>query len=144
MKVCVRLASRSLSALAFSVAAALVLGAPLAQAAPAAQAAAAQSTVPFLNGGIGAISQEKMKSEAPQWPLRLTFSAKASNEYVANVHLTIHNHAGAEVLNAKGLGPLTYVRLTPGEYRITAVHDGKKQERTLEVGQSTAVNFHWE
>lgn len=141
MNGCVRRTRKPWGAIALSAALALGIGVPLAHAAPA---AATESTVPFLNGGIGASSQEKMKSEAAQWPLRLTFSAKASDEYVANVHLTIHDHAGTEVLNAKGVGPLTYVRLSPGKYQVTAVHDGKKQERTIEVGHGTAVNFHWE
>lgn len=140
-------ALESLSVATVSAAALFALGAPVAFAAPAAEAQAAiqQATgqTNYLNGGIGAGSQDKMKSEAPNWPLHITFSEGAQNDYLADVRLTIHDAKGAEVLDLKNAGPLTYVRLTPGEYRISAEHKGRKEERSVNVGKSTAVNFHW-
>lgn len=135
----------SWSVAAISAVAMLALGAPAAAAAsPAAASQSEARQAPYLNGGVGQGSQDKMKSEAAQWPLHLTFSAKADNDYVADVQLAIHDHQGAEVLKLKDAGPITYVRLPPGSYRISANHDGKEKVRSVDVGRSSAVNFHWD
>lgn len=140
-------ALESLGVATISAAALCMLGAPAVWAAPAAATpSAAQPGVqqaPYLNGGIGENNQEKMKAEASRWPLHLTFSAGPKNEYLADVQLSIHDHQGAEVLKLDQAGPLTYVRLAPGEYRIRAEHKGQKEERTLKVGKHTAASFHW-
>lgn len=140
-------ALESLSVATVSAAALFALGAPVAFAAPVAETQPATQQAggqaEYLNGGIGAGSQEKMKSEARNWPLHITFSATAQNDYLADVHLTIHDAKGAEVLNLKDAGPITYVRLAPGDYRVSAEHKGEKEERNVKVGESTAVNFHW-
>lgn len=136
----------SWSVAAISAAAMMALGAPVTSAAAASPAATRPEArqVPYLNGGVGEDSQEQMKSEAAQWPLRMTFSANANNEYAAGVQLAIRDHQGAEVLKLKDAGPITYVRLAPGKYRISANHNGQEQVRSVDVGRSTAVNFHWD
>lgn len=105
----------------------------------------AASGVAYLNGGIDNDSQEQMRKQAHDWPLRMTFSAQANNAFAANVRLAVVDKQGKSVLQLDSAGPLTYVRLSPGEYRVTASYEGKEQTRTVHVGEkSSDVNFHWE
>lgn len=103
------------------------------------------SGVKYVNGGIGHDSQESMRKDAHNWPLRITFSEQANNEFVADADLSVFDKAGKSVMHLKGAGPLTYLRMQPGEYRITAVHNGKTLTRTVHVGdKGLDVHFHWE
>ncbi|TAN09489.1 MAG: carboxypeptidase regulatory-like domain-containing protein [Burkholderiaceae bacterium] len=135
-----------------AAAAAMVLGLGTAGTSAAAQSSAGSAGPPaaqtvggvsYLNGGIGEASQKAMRRDAANWPLRMTFSESANNDYVADVKLDVRNRHGQDVLMLNDAGPLTYVRLKPGEYRISAEHRGKQQVRTVNVGLGTEVNFHW-
>lgn len=108
--------------------------------APATQTA---NGVVYVNGGIGEASQRAMRRDAPNWPLRMTFSESATNDYVADVKLEVQNDAGKDILTLDDVGPITYIRLRPGAYRISAEHHGKLQVRSISVGLGTEVNFHW-
>lgn len=126
-------------------------------AAPATQAKAAQPVaqedatmfelVPgslYLNGGIGQDEQQSMHKDAHHWPLRMTFSDRSDNEFVAGVHLKVFDHAGKAVLRLQDAGPMTYVQLPQGEYRVTASYKGDMLSRMMHVGpKGLDANFHW-
>lgn len=97
----------------------------------------------YVNGGIGQLSQRAMRREAQNWPLRMTFSESRSYDYVADVRLEVADDSGGVIFTLEKAGPITYVSLKPGAYRIVANHDGQEQTRKVNVGLSTEVNFHW-
>lgn len=140
--------------LAWSPALALALLAPAWAAAPPPVAVATPTEdvtmfalVPgavYLNGGIGKDEQQRMEHDARHWPLRLVFSDKPQNEYVAGVHLKVFNHQGQAVLRLKDAGPLTYVQLPQGDYRIDARYKGELLTRSVHIGpEGLETNFHW-
>lgn len=98
----------------------------------------------YLNGGIGQGEQVSMHKDARHWPLRMTFSDKSNNEFVAGVGLKVFDAHGQAVLRLKDAGPMTYVQLPQGEYHITASYKGDTLARTVHVGpKGLDANFHW-
>lgn len=103
-----------------------------------------QSGVSYLNGGIGDDEQVQMRGDARKWPLRMTFSEGDAGAYVADAEVKITGKGGKTVFTLSGAGPLTYVKLSPGEYRVVVTHGGKSLSRSTRVGRkSTDLNFHW-
>lgn len=99
----------------------------------------------YVNGGIGEGQTRYMQSIAKNWPMRIMFSQLKANEFVAGVNLQITDRSNATMLQVDSAGPLTYVQLPPGAYRITATHDGQSQTRNVTVGRNNKsdVHFHW-
>lgn len=99
----------------------------------------------YLNGGIGADEEQMMRKAAKDWPLRMIFSARKDNEFVADVRLLVTNAKGAPVLMLHGAGPMTYAMLPAGKYRISASHKGQTETREVTLDGKTGrdVYFHW-
>ena len=104
----------------------------------------AQDGVSYLNGGIGAGEQEQMRRDAHSWPLHMTFSEGKNGDFVADAQVKIMDKAGKTVLDVNGAGPLTYVKLSPGEYRVMAEHNGKSITQAVHVGKAGSnLYFRW-
>jgi hypothetical protein len=99
----------------------------------------------YVNGGIGDGQTLYMQSIAKNWPMRIMFSQLKANEFVAGVNLQITDKSNATMLQLDSAGPLTYVQLPPGAYRVTATHDGQSQTRNVTLGRNSKsdVHFHW-
>ncbi|WP_296869960.1 hypothetical protein [Tibeticola sp.] len=126
---------------------ALALGAavPLAQAQDERVVVGPMRVTTYLNGGIGADEEQMMRKAAKDWPLRMIFSEKKDNEFVADVRLLVTNAKGAPVLMLHGAGPMTYAMLPAGKYRISASHKGQTETREVTLDGKTGrdVYFHW-
>ena len=99
----------------------------------------------YLNGGIGADEQQYMRKVAKDWPLRMIFSENKDNEFVADVDVLITDMRGNLYLQLSNGGPMTYVMLPTGKYRITASFRGLSETRevTLNAKSGRDVYFHW-
>ncbi len=99
----------------------------------------------YLNGGIGVDGRHVMHTQRKHYNLQLRFAQVKTGEYLSAVSVTITPQAkkGAP-LHFEDAGPLLYVRLHPGSYRITAVFEGRKQVRTVTVGKApTDFVIYW-
>jgi hypothetical protein len=100
--------------------------------------------VSYLNGGIGEAEQDQMRRDAKGWPLHMTFSEGKAGAFVADAQVTITDKAGKTVFTLSGAGPLTYVKLSPGDYHVVASHNGKSLARQVHVGhKSENLYFRW-
>jgi hypothetical protein len=99
----------------------------------------------FVNGGVSQEEEAYMRKIAKDWPLRMIFSERKDNEFVADVNLTVTDHRGAPVLVLNNGGPMTYAMLPAGKYRISARFRGitESREVTLDGKQGKDVYFHW-
>jgi hypothetical protein len=99
----------------------------------------------FMNGGVGKDDEAFMRKVAKDWPLRMIFSERKDNEFVADVHLSVADSRGAPVLVLNAAGPMTYAMLPAGKYRITATLHGKTEAHdvTLDGKAGRDVYFHW-
>jgi len=115
----------------------------------AASASAAPMSNPemgsYLNGGIGVDGRQAMYAQRKHYNLQLRFAQVKTGDYLSPVSVTITPQAkkGAP-LHFEDVGPLLYVRLHPGRFRISAVSEGHKQVRTVTVGKaSTDLVIYW-
>ncbi len=99
----------------------------------------------YVNGGVGKEDEAHMRKIAKDWPLRMIFSERKDNEFVADVNLFVTDHRGAPVLVLHNTGPMTYAMLPAGKYRISAIFHGVTESRevTLDGKQGRDVYFHW-
>ena len=105
----------------------------------------AEANVPVLVGGITKDDETAMQRQARQWPMRLVFSERRDNEFVADVDLVVRDAKGHEVLALDDTGPMTYVKLPPGRYTVQATFDGHPQVRhvALDGRAGQDVYIHW-
>lgn len=99
----------------------------------------------YVNGGVGKAEQAQMHATARDWPLRMTFSQNKDNEFVPNVNVQVRNHRGVQVFSLQNAGPLLYVNLPAGKYRVNAMLHGVTQARDVTLGSAkgTDIYFHW-
>jgi hypothetical protein len=104
-----------------------------------------ENGITFLSGGIGKTEASAMKNEARHYPLSMVFSATKTNEYLADVLVTLKNEAGKKLLSAVSDGPIMLVKLPAGEYKVAAEINGKTLHRTVRVSGKgdRRLEFHW-
>ena len=90
----------------------------------------------YINGGVGKDGRQALRAERRHYNLRLAFAQARTGEYLAGVTVTIHQLGSSEpTVRYEDSGPMFYIRLAPGHYRVTAEYRGKKQVHTLVVGR---------
>ena len=99
----------------------------------------------YLNGGVGVSDEQHMRNVAKDWPLRMIFSERKDNEFVADVSLLVTDTRGTPYLQLSSGGPMTYAMLPAGKYRVTARFKGQSETRevTLDGKAGRDVYFHW-
>jgi len=104
-----------------------------------------EGAVTWVSGGIGRTESAAMEAEAKNYPLRMFFSIEKTVEYLADVHVTIKDHSGTDVLSTTSEGPIMLVKLPAGEYTVVAEAFGKVLHETVTVGAKGAeeLSFHW-
>lgn len=101
--------------------------------------------ITYMSGGVGKPEAAAMREEARHYPLSMVFSAAKDNEFLADVHVTIKDKAGKQMLGAVSDGPIMVVKLPAGKYSVAAEAHGKTLRRTVEVPAhgDRQVSFHW-
>lgn len=97
----------------------------------------------FRCGGVGEEDQQRMKAEAAQHALMLTF-ATADGAYVADVDVEIRR-GGQAVLQGHCGGPIMLVDLAPsGSYEVLATARGHTQRQSISIGSKPAsITLRW-
>jgi len=103
------------------------------------------TTSAYLNGGIGADEQATMRSLAKEFPLRVMFSEGRDGEFLADIPLVILDSGGNSILALRGAGPMLYVMLPRGRYKVSARYKGvtRTQQVTLMGSNGKDLLFHW-
>lgn len=96
--------------------------------------------------GVGLDERESMAVERPDHNLLLTFATKGTGEYQADVAVTVSDKAGKPVASFTSPGPICYLNLEPGRYRISATVHGDTLSKTADVRGRGAheLYFYWE
>jgi opacity protein-like surface antigen len=104
-----------------------------------------QNGITYVNGGVGVEEQAAMKAQRADYNLLLTFATQQSGAYRSDIQLDIMNAKGTDLLSVANVGPMFFVKLTPGTYRISAAAEGKTFKRTVKVGNAPKeIVLHWE
>ena len=103
-----------------------------------------QGDVTYVSGGVGADEKAEMEALRGSYNLQLLFALRRG-EYLSGVRVAITDGSGHAVLDAVSDGPMFFVNLQPGAYKINAELDGRGLEKTVNVGsrKATRVNLLW-
>jgi hypothetical protein len=104
------------------------------------------ATSAYLNGGVGLDEQAAMRSVAKAFPLRIVFSENKNRQFLADIPMVIANSSGNAIFELRAAGPMLYVMLPQGRYKVSARYKGVIQthEVMLAGKDGKDVNFHWE
>jgi hypothetical protein len=118
-------------------------GEQLAKADATTQGVQNSSVIAYLSGGIG--EDDPMLQASENYNLHMVFAAKDSGEYLAEIKVMIEDTKGRRILEAESPGPVFYVKLPAGSYRITAAYQGIQLRKQVTVNDrvSRDLYFHW-
>jgi hypothetical protein len=99
----------------------------------------------YVNGGIGKDEEAAMRRVAKEFPLRMTFSERKDGEFIADVPVVIADARGNPVFELSKAGPMLYVMLPNGKYKVSARFKGltESQQVTLAGKGGKDLYFHW-
>ncbi len=99
----------------------------------------------YINGGVGKNEEATMHRVAKEFPLRITFAERRDGEFIADVPVVISDEKGNPVLELSKAGPMLFVMLPDGKYRVSARFEGltESQEVILRGKAGRDVYFHW-
>ena len=124
----------------------LCAGAPLVQAQDKPVAVQTTGSIQFMNGGVDKAEETFMRKAAKDFNLRVEFSERKDNEFVADASLNITDLGGKPVFVLRNAGPIVNVKLPDGEYRVAASFHGRTETRvvTLRGSAGEDLYFHWQ
>lgn len=130
---------------------AAMLGATLAASLPlsaSAQGSVVVETITattYMNGGIGKDEEAAMRRVAGEFPLRMTFSERKDGEFVADVPVVITDARGSPVFELSNAGPMLYVMLPNGKYKVNARFKGLTESQNVTIAGKGGKDlyFHW-
>lgn len=103
-----------------------------------------QNGISYLSGGIGDSGQKQMREQRGNYNLLLTFAAKQTGAYLADVQVDIMDASGKQLLSVPNTGPMFFAKLQPGTYRINATAEGKTFKRSVKLDKAPkAMVLHW-
>ncbi|MFJ4386304.1 carboxypeptidase regulatory-like domain-containing protein [Pseudomonas sp. NPDC089408] len=131
------------SALPWTLAAAADLNAPIDMQAVQLQPQE-QNGVRYLQGGIGQDEANALR-KTPGYDLHVELSTGPEGKFQSGATVDIHSAQGQPVLSVTDVGPLLYVQLPPGQYKVTGTSQGETVQQAVTVnGKSPAtVNLNW-
>jgi len=100
----------------------------------------------YLNGGIGREEVEAMRLQAKHFSLQILFSQGKHGTLLTDVGVHIADGKGNPVFRKKSVGPMLYVDLPAGEYKVTGVYQGHKQAHKISIvkgGKSQRLILNW-
>ena len=96
----------------------------------------------YINGGIGQEEADDMRANAGQYNLRLYFSEAKQGQSISDVAVTITDKKGNVKLEIVDAGPMLFVHMENGTYRVTSQHNGVVFTKTVKVANHKGVNVH--
>ena len=96
----------------------------------------------YINGGIGQEEADDMRLHAGEYNLRLYFSEAKQGRSISDVTVTVTDKKGNVKLEVADAGPMLFVHMENGVYKITSQHNGVILTKTVKVLNRKGVNVH--
>ena len=96
----------------------------------------------YINGGIGQEEADDMRLHAGEYNLRLYFSEAKLGRSISDVAVTIADKKGNVKLEVADAGPMLFVHMDNGIYKITSQHNGVIFTKTVKVVNRKGINVH--
>ena len=99
--------------------------------------------IPHESTGIG--DDDPLAAIVGDFNLQLVFATQGSGEYLADVDVLIADAKGNALLDEKSPGPIFFVRLPAGSYRINANFRGMPLRKSVTISNRRLQNlyFYW-
>lgn len=99
----------------------------------------------YLNGGVGKDEQDAMHRVAKEFPLRMMFSERKDGEFILDIPVVISDEHGNPIFELPKAGPMLYVMLPNGKYKVSARFKGLTETQTVTLTGKEGVDlyFHW-
>lgn len=103
-----------------------------------------QNGVRYLQGGIGQDEANALR-KTPGYDLHVELSTGPEGKFQSGATADIQNAQGQPVLSVTDAGPLLYVQLPPGKYKVTGNAQGETVQQLVTVNGKTpaTVNLNW-
>lgn len=103
-----------------------------------------QNGIRYLEGGIGQDEANALR-KTPGYDLHVELSTGPEGKFQSGASVDIQNAQGNSLLNLQDAGPLLYVQLPPGQYRVIGQADGTTVQQHVTVnGKAPAtVSLNW-
>ena len=110
---------------------------------PASLEASAENN--YLNGGIGTEEADAIRLKAASFPLRITFSQGKDGKSIAGATVSITDSKGKPVFDLQDAGPILYVKLPNGSYKLKAEYEGVSISKNVALAgkKGTNVYLNW-
>ena len=101
------------------------------------------ATIPHESAGIA--DDDPLAAIAGGYNLQLVFATQGSGEYLADIKVLIADAKGNTLLDEESPGPIFFVKLPAGTYRISADFDGMPLRKSVTVSDRRLQNlyFYW-
>ena len=96
----------------------------------------------YINGGVGQEEAEEMRAKASDYNLRLYLSEGNPAHAVTGSQVTITDKKGDVKLDLASGGPMLFLHLKNGTYKIIAQYNGATINRTAIVSNHRGVNIY--
>lgn len=107
-----------------------------------------QNGISYIGGGVGVEERQALAQWAKGFSLRIEVALK-SGDYLGDLRIKVLDNAGKVVLESPSDGPLMYIQLSSGRYKVE-VSDPKStglatkvREVSVSEGQQTRLFFVW-
>jgi hypothetical protein len=90
----------------------------------------------YLSGGVGINERTQMKTMVKSYNLWLVFDVNSGpypGAYLSAVGVKIQNTRGTVLVDATSNGPWFFAKLPAGNYRVTAVFNGREHIQNITV-----------
>ena len=103
-----------------------------------------QNGVRYLQGGIGQDEANALR-KTKGYDLHVELSTGAQGKFQSGASVDIQSAQGQPELSVTDVGPLLFVQLPPGHYKVTGNAEGETvQQQVVVDGKGPAtVNLHW-
>ena len=103
-----------------------------------------QNGIRYLQGGIGQDEADALR-RTPGYDLHITLSTGAEGKFQSGATVDIQSVQGQSVLMLQDVGPLIFVQLPTGQYRVVGNAEGQTvQQQVLVDGKAPArVDLNW-
>lgn len=103
-----------------------------------------QNGIRYLQGGIGQDEADALR-RTPGYDLHITLSTGAEGKFQSGAAVDIQSAQGQSVLTLQDVGPLIFVQLPPGHYRVVGNAEGQtvQQQVTVDGRAPARVDLNW-
>jgi hypothetical protein len=96
----------------------------------------------YINGGIGQEEADDIRANARQYNLRLYFSEAKQGQSISDVSVTVTDKKGNVKLEIADAGPMLFMHMENGTYKVVCLHNGVVITKTVKVTNHKGVNVH--